>query len=500
MSPVLFIPGVVLCLLSLPGLTLSLSAAEPNYGNVQVSAKIWTLDSTAPLKEIGPIARQLPATPPVSNVLPNPQPMLSGMMTAPVFLPTAEAMRTLQALEKSFGARSHPPATRTVPIGEEVAFTIPFATEKLEMRVQTVLACRLRDEVSLLASFPDATRSVNPVMSVGLSVNSFENAACLLCRTEAKEGLLHHTLILLEESHYGVRGTDSVTRTRNQMQRLILPQAHLKNLTPLRLLEWLVQQSREQGGSSDHTSRRGINAIWRLETVEDVKNSIPLGIDSLFEEKGTTLRKALTVLTELSQMDMGIEQHGLVFHTNSTDNECSPGELLRRQFKVKSEILKRFQDNSAINIAARSSNIPIYEEDGLALDREHLILTYRQTPEHFIVAEKWLRDQNLLNETPPPPPALPAALARAGKIILPQLDLRRASLNEAVQAIQQAAAAADPPVKNLKIVIAPGTKEKTFITMFTRGMPADEALKHCARLSFHRIEADETTILLKPSF
>jgi len=481
-------------------LTLSLSAVDPIHGNVQVSAKVWTLDSTAPLKEIGPIARQLPANPPVSNVLPNPQPMLSGMMTAPVFLPKAEAMRTLQALEKSFGARNHPPAIRTVLIGEEVAFTIPFATEKLEMRVQTVLACRLRDEVSLLASFPDATRSVNPVMSVGLAVNTSENAACLLCRIEAKGPLLHHTLILLEESHYGIRGTDSVTRTRNQMQRLILPQAHLENPTSLRLLEWLVQQSREQGGSSDHTARRGINAVWPLETAEDVKNSYPLGIHSLLDEKDMTLRKALTLLTELNQMDMGIEQHALVFHVNSSHNECSPGELLSRQFQVKPQILKRYADSSAINAAARSSNIPIYTEGGFTLDREHFILTFRQPPAHFMLAEIWLRDQNLLNEKPPPPSPLPAALARAGKIILPQLDLRRASLSDAVKAIQQAASAADPPVKNLKIVIAPGNKEKTFITMFTRGMPADEALKHCARLSFHRMEADETTILLKPSF
>ncbi len=501
MSPVLFTPGLVLCLLSLPGLTLSLSATEPNAGNVQVSAKVWTLDSAVPLKEMGPLASQLPANPPVSGVLPEPQPMLPGMMPAPVFLPAAEAMRILQELEKKSGARSHPPVIKTVAIGEEVVFTLPFATGKLEMHVQTVLNCRLRDVVSLLASFPEASRSVNPVMEMQYSSPSYEDTSCLLCRTEAKGALLHHTLILLEESHYGVSGTDSVTRTRNQMQRLILPQAHLENLTPLRLLEWLVQQSREQSGTSDRTSWRGINAVWRLETAEDVKNSGPLGIGSLFDEKGMTLRRALTSLTELGQMDMGIEPHALVFHTGSTDNECSPGELYTRQFQVKPQILKRYVDSQAINQAARSSNIPIYYEDGgFRLDREHFILNYRQAPEHFMLAEKWLRDQNLLNEKPPPPPPLPAALARAGKIILPQLDLRRASLSEAVKAIQQAASAADPPVKNLNIVIAPGTVEKTFITMFTRGMPADEALKACARLSFHRIEADETTIILKPSF
>ena len=243
---------------------------------------------------------------------------------------------------------------------------------------------------------------------------------------------------------------------------------------------------------------RGFNAVWRLETAEDIRNSGPLGIDSLLEEKGMTLRRALTLLTELSQMNMGIEPHALVFHVSSSDNECSPGELLSRQFQVKPQILKRFQNSSSINTAALSSNIPIYGEGGFTLDREHLVLTYRQPPEDFILAEKWLRDQNLLNERPPPPSQLPAALARAGKIILPQLDLRRASLSEAVKAIQQAAAAADPPVKNLKIVIAPGTVEETFITMFTRNMPAEEALRYCARLSYRRLEADETTITLRP--
>lgn len=500
MNLILCSRGPLLCFLGLMTEAVTLPAAAAEHGNVQVSAQVWELDAAPQLTEIEPIARHLQAKPAPLSRVPNPRPMLPGMTTVPVVLPAAECLKILRNLETDFGAKSHPADSRTVSIGEEIAFTIPLATEKVEMRVQTVLRCRLRDEVILLASFPDAARPVNPIMDLGSQIYSSDDRSYLVCRTEEKGTLLHHTLILLEERHYGVSGRDSVTETRNLMQRLVLPATHLENLTSLQLLEWLVRQSREEGKSSRNAFRRGLNVVWRQETAEDVRNSYPLGIDSLLEKGGMTLREAVTLVTELGQMTMGIDPHAAVLHVSSSSNECSPGEMLSRQFRVKPQILTRFQDRTAINTAASASNLPIYLEGGggFTLDREHLILTYHQPPEDFPLAEKWLQDQRLLNTTPAPVPSPPAALARAGKIILPHLDLRRANLSEAVKAIQQAGEASSPPVKNLRIVIQPGAQEENFITMFTRDMPADEALRHCARLSYRRIEADDTTITLRP--
>ncbi|MCF7787701.1 MAG: hypothetical protein K9N47_16345 [Prosthecobacter sp.] len=486
------------CLLGLLATTLCLPAAGENHGMVQVSARVWELDSALPLKEIAPLASHFPPHPPTLQQVPSPQPMLPGMMTLPVILPTSEALKTLRALETEFAAKNHPLDSKTVPVGATVTFTIPFAAEKLEMHVLTALKCRLYDEIDLLVSFPDPSRVVNPLLKIQARTWSSEDASCLLCRTEAKGDVLHHTLILLEEIHYGIPGKDAVTLTRDKLQRLKLPETLIDARTSLETLEWLVAQSRELDKKSKGSSGHGINVVWLRETAEDVRHTSSGASVSLFIEKGMTLRNALMYLTELSQMSQGIEDHALVFHVISSDNECSPGEFRRRLFQVKPQFLTRFQDNAAINAAARSSNIPFYDGSGFTLDRKRLTLACRQPPEHFILAEKWLTDQRLLDEPPQPAAPLPAALAKAGKIILPQLDLRRASLSEAVKAIQEAAAKADPPVRNLKISITPGSMEETLITLFTHGLPADEALKHCARLSGHRIEADDTTITLHP--
>lgn len=489
-----------LCFFGLLALPLQLSAAGTNHGMVQVSARVWDFDSAVPLREIAPLASHFSANPaplPHEQIL---QPVLPGMMAVPVILTTAEALKALRALEMDFAAKSYPLESKTVPVGAEVVFTIPFESEELEMRVLTAFECRLYDDINLLVSFPDASRPVNPMLEIKPRVWSSEDSCCLLCRTEAKGGTLHHTLILLEEIHHGIPGQYPVTLTRNKLQSLILPETLLDKLTPLGALERLVEQSRKLDKKSEVSSGHGINVIWRRETAEDVRNTSKQGSVSLFVDKNMTLRTALRYVTELSQMSMGIEDHALVFHVTSSDNECSPGELYSRRFQVRPEILKRFPDNAALNAAARSSNIFIHDGGGFTLDREHLALTCRQPPEHFILSEKWLRDQRLLDEHPQPAPRPPAALAKAAKIILPQLDLRRARLDEAIKAIHDAAAKADPPDKDLKISIAPSSLEETFITLFTHGMPADEMLQHCAKLSSRRIEADETTITLVPLF
>lgn len=376
-----------------------------------------------------------------------------------------------------------------------MSFIIPFGTEKLEMRVLTALKCRLPDEVSLLVSLTDAARSVNPILKIPSSAYSREDASSILCRTETNGSLLHHTLILLEESHYGIAGQDPVTRTRNKLQRWILPETHLEPMTTLQYIEWLAQKSRELDKRSDGSPGSGINLVWLLEPLTNVQNPDLQRASRIFA--GPTTMRDVFFRSHYLGANLAIEPHALVFHMEASHTECDPGEFRSRRFRVKPQILKRFQEDAAINAAAKSSNVPIYEQGGFTLDREHLILTCRQMPSHFILAEKWLRDQKLLDETPLSAPRLPAALAKAEKIILPQLDLRRASLAEAVKAIQQAAASADPPVKNLKITIEPSELEETCITLFTRAIPASEALRYCAELSYRRVVADDSIIILR---
>lgn len=487
MSPILRRPVLCLCLLSLLGTMLALPAAEAKHGNTRVSARVWKFDSKIALEEIDPLKKLIsPQTPALANT-PEPQPALPGMRLHPIECTHAEAMKALRALEADFGAKNHPEVSLTVPIGQEVAFTLPFATEKLEMRVLTALACRIRDEVALLISFPDSSRPVNPIIEVHSLRYSSEDQSCLLCRTESLGDHFHHTLILLEETHFGVAGKDPVTHARNQLQRWILPETILEPMPTLQFVEWLAQTTRKLGGPSG----RGLNLVWVSEPLQ----SPDLSKARHFFYK-QTMRELFFHSPELS-FDVAIEPHAVVFRTPASETECSSAQLRSHRFPVKPQFLERFHDQDAIHTAARASNIPIYEQGGFMLDRENLILTCRQIPEHFLRSEKWLRDQKLLDETPRPAPALPAAMAKAGKIILPQLDLRRASLGEAVKAIQQAAAKADPPVKNLKITIQPSTQEEHAITMFTRAIPLSEALRHCAELSYHRIEADDTTITLR---
>lgn len=471
-----------------------LPAVEATHGNVKVTARVCEFESKLQLSEIEPIARLIPAKAPAFGPHPpDSPPLLPGMTAHPIRCHVAEAVKSFRVLESDFGARRHPEVSRTVPIGREIAFTIPFATEKLDMRVLTALACRIQDEVALLISFPDSSRPVNPLMEVRSSRYSPKDQSCILCRTEITDGGFHHTLILLEETRYGVAGQDPVTRVRDKLQRWIVPETHLEPVTTLQLIEWLVQMSRKLDKQPGRSPGQGLNLVW---ISEPPQTAGPAKTPHAFYEQ--TMRKLLFHSVEFSSLDLAIEPHALVFRMQASHTECSPGQLESHRFRVKPQMLERFPDDAAMNTAAESSNIPVYEQGGFTLDRERLILTCRQIPEHFNRSEKWLRDQNLLDETPLPAPKLPASLVRAGKIILPQLELRRATLSEAVKAIQQAAMAAGPMAEDLKIVIEPGTQEETRITMFTHAIPASEALRYCAELSYYRIEAGDFNITLHP--
>ncbi len=126
----------------------------------------------------------------------------------------------------------------------------------------------------------------------------------------------------------------------------------------------------------------------------------------------------------------------------------------------------------------------------------------KREPFAFVVSPKQEVQAAPKHDAPKAPaPAQPAgaALKKATAIILPKLDLRDATLSEALDFLRAKSAALDPVKKGVNLVLMPAAKgDSAQITLSLSGVPLSEALRYIAALAGYEITADEHVITLRP--
>jgi beta-lactamase regulating signal transducer with metallopeptidase domain len=92
---------------------------------------------------------------------------------------------------------------------------------------------------------------------------------------------------------------------------------------------------------------------------------------------------------------------------------------------------------------------------------------------------------------------LPASNEAASPIILPQVELRDATLDEATTFIRLKSREVDPTGKGVNILIKPGGNAAK-ISLSLRQMPVNEALRYIAELTSHKLSVEENAYILTP--
>jgi len=119
---------------------------------------------------------------------------------------------------------------------------------------------------------------------------------------------------------------------------------------------------------------------------------------------------------------------------------------------------------------------------------------------------------SVLDAAPPPPPgvgavsapaktAAPAespALKKAGEIIIPKVEFRDATLDEAVDFLRVKARELDPDKTGLNIVLKPGAGADVHLTISLTNIPLIEALHYVAELAGLQMRAEKDAIVLGP--
>lgn len=160
-------------------------------------------------------------------------------------------------------------------------------------------------------------------------------------------------------------------------------------------------------------------------------------------------------------------------------------------------IILRKDDGPAVQISLSLKDVPLVE----ALRYVTELANYKyQVTSYAVLVQK--PGQN------GPPPAAPQGAGRApmpaanpnvaGQIIIPEIKLSGASLEEAVEFIRVKSRDMDPHQKGANIIIKPGGKANAQITLDLKDIPVSEALRYIAELANYRLNVDGQAFFLAP--
>jgi len=86
----------------------------------------------------------------------------------------------------------------------------------------------------------------------------------------------------------------------------------------------------------------------------------------------------------------------------------------------------------------------------------------------------------------------------ASPIILPQVEFRDATLDEAIAFIRAKSRDIDPNKKGVNILVKPGGKDAK-LSLSLKQVPVNEALRYIAELANHQLTLEGNTFILTPA-
>ncbi|WP_184343600.1 M56 family metallopeptidase [Prosthecobacter vanneervenii] len=143
---------------------------------------------------------------------------------------------------------------------------------------------------------------------------------------------------------------------------------------------------------------------------------------------------------------------------------------------------------SKANITLDLKDVPLGEALRYVVELAGMKMSIQ--PYAVIVAKSFPTARSTATEVPHAP--------AAGKIVIPDITFREATLTECCEFIRIKSRELDPKKKGVNILIKPGAAQEANITLSLKNVPVSEALYYCASLAHHKLSSDGQSYLLTP--
>ena len=242
----------------------------------------------------------------------------------------------------------------------------------------------------------------------------------------------------------------AVPSLQNKLDSLILPRVDFRDATLVDAVRFLREKSRELDAASA-PDQRGVNIVLKTDGQKADQIKLTMSLQNV------PLRAALQYVASLA----GLEYEVLPFAVLLRDK--SPEQAEASPLKVASDEI------ALVNGTHRAKgNVLAQTASG----------TFQSTAIEF-------------TPTSAPQPSK----TKGGSILLPVLDFREASLEDALEFIRQQSRKLDPAGVGAQILIK-GSPRPAPLTLSLRNIPVSEALRYVAELSNLRLSTDGQVFIL----
>lgn len=250
----------------------------------------------------------------------------------------------------------------------------------------------------------------------------------------------------------------------------------------------------------DKKSHQGVGGIY-FGTADEAATSKKMKLNYLADAPPADEAKAL-----LAKKLSTIVLPQVEFRGASLEEAIEFLRIKSRQFDTSTTddkqkgvpIILRKEDGPPVSIGVNLTNIPLVE----ALRYVTELADYQyQVTAYAVLVQK--RGQNAKPPAATPdgagrPPVAAGNAHAVGQIIIPEIKMRGASLEEAVEFIRLKSRDMDPHQQGANIIIKPGGKANARITLDLKDIPVLEALHYIAELANYRLNVDAQAYFLTP--
>lgn len=325
---------------------------------------------------------------------------------------------------------------------------------------------------------------------------------------------------LLEESSWSAPPTSEklVESLQAKLNQIIVPDIFPINTTLEDALEILRVKSREFDTTTTETSQKGVNLVMIGGSDKKLPASASLRL------KDVPLTETLRYITELVGMKYVVEPYAVAIREKNDERGPSKGPSTNTlRLKMEKIILPsvQFQDatieeaieylrvsracldadnhssaRTALNYVLKLS--PNDKRPKISLDVKDISLSeaLRYCTEIAGASARYDRFAVMITDDDAAPAVPLVVNAPASSLILPQVALSGATLQEAVDFIRMKSRELDPAHQGLSIAIHPGAPASS-IDLDLKQIPAGEVLRYIADLSNHHLDLKDGTFVLK---
>ena len=256
---------------------------------------------------------------------------------------------------------------------------------------------------------------------------------------------------------------------------IVLPAVEFKNASVAEAVEFLRAKSRELD-----PEKQGVNILLR--------NDPPSRAEITLSLRDVPLNEAIRYTSELAGMELVWEIYAAIIRPIG---EPEGMEQFTRVYNAPGDLLGTETDAKKW-LAAQRVKFP--EGASATFDKSTSKLTVKNVPQELRKVEAILQSRGMATELPKP-----AIIQRAAQIVIPSVNFRDATLEEAVAFLRIRAKDIDPSRKGINIVLVAGmANNPAKITLDLKQVPLDEALRYVASLAAARIIARSDSIEIAP--